>query len=246
MKKIKHKKFTMSLKIQVHNNGTDLTIKPVFRSQDLGKLNREMNFKTSMWTYKLVDLEQITKILKDSGLEDKQIEWVQTPKNSLQDTVAYRHKSRYVGWEYKDNRIVLSYTFNLQINELVKTFRSRKFDMKIKKWSVDTVDWIPLSEKLEDLGYILQSLWIHPQLGITEEFEDNRDYSEMKTKKQNNTDSDDDRNYSITKKQKKKGKCPQLLDVTPNIIKHDTPMSTQAWKDEVLREFNKTNNTTYE
>ena len=194
----------MSLKIQIHYSDSDVTIRPVFHCKELGQLTREMNFKTRMWTYGLADLEKISKILKDSGFEDDQIQLIDTPSNSFQDTETYKHKSKYVGWEFLDNRILLSYTYNLGINELIKKFSSEKFDMKIKRWSVDTIDWMPLSEQLEESGYILQSLVDYPQLGITEGYD----------------------SYPIVKKQKKNVKCFPWIPKKSNHEHDDTPMST--------------------
>ena len=203
----------MSFKVQIHYSDSDVTIRPVFHCRELGKLTREINFKTRMWEYELSDLEKISKILKDSGLGDDQIELIETSANSFQDTEAYKHKRKHVGWEFFENRILLSYTYNLGLNELVKTFSSKKFDMKTKRWSVDTIDWLTLSQQLEDSGYLLQSLLIHPQLGITT-FD-----CEPKPKKQT-----------------KNANCFAWMPKTSKQEYDDTPMSTKEWKEHVLKD----------
>ena len=157
----------MSFRLEIHYSDSDVTIIPKFKCMALNKFNPELNFKTKRMEYQIAYLEKICKTLKDSGLGDDQIQMIETSNNSFPDTEAYKRKSKHVGWEFFDNRILLSYTYNLGINELIKTFSSKKFDMKTKRWSVDTIDWLTLSQQLEDLGYLLQSLLIHPQLGIT-------------------------------------------------------------------------------
>ena len=76
----------MSQKVQIHICDSDLTIQPVFYCKDFEHLSRKLNFTTQLWIYRLEELDLILNILKDLGLEDAQIEFIETHTNYSQDT----------------------------------------------------------------------------------------------------------------------------------------------------------------
>ena len=72
----------LSQKIKIYNRGSDLIILLNDYCIELDQLSRQMDQKAKTWIYRLVDLEKINKILKDSGYEDEQIEFIELQKNS--------------------------------------------------------------------------------------------------------------------------------------------------------------------